>query len=202
MCRSPTATQHVVDEVSDWVARIFDDDLDSGNGDDGAFDHGGAFGAGPRPQLSGGVGDPSINAGQHLATSDPPVYKPVRSDSIGGLELNLGNEPWGDMVAGEYDVAASHVEDAAYNRPDFVAATSPETAFLVRMRRTNDAAGLDAIPGVSSDGSALPYLFGRGRDSRQALRPPATRRVSKASQCARRALRCKCQPSRSDFPTT
>ncbi|MBV9122026.1 MAG: hypothetical protein JO112_01540, partial [Planctomycetes bacterium] len=57
-------------------------------------------------------------------------------------------------------------ENQEYDRQDFVLVdptNSPKAdAFLVRLRRTNDLQGLDNIPGVSSNGQPLPYLFGRG----------------------------------------
>jgi len=61
-----------------FIAWHFDDDLDAANGDDGIAGDGGAFGAGPIVDFSGGAGDPSIYASQ-LMTVDPDnaVYKPV-----------------------------------------------------------------------------------------------------------------------------
>jgi len=77
------------------------------------------------------------------------------------------------MVSGTYveDRFFEAVEDSVYRRSDFVPANpnpqgglgnTPDDSFLVRMRRTNNFQGLDAIPGVSSSGPALPFLFGRG----------------------------------------
>ena len=64
------------------------------------------------------------------------------------------------MVAGsygvnpDYDAALAADEDANYNRRDFTPSTgtAASTAFLVRMRRTNNANGLDQEAGVSSAG--------------------------------------------------
>lgn len=157
------------ERIRRWAAQqvvlgTFDDDLESGNGDDGAFDGGGQFGAGPVVELSGGVGEPILNASQLLTTPATPFYKPV-------VEQNLGNEIHGDMVAGAYDGAATiHDEDSTYDRTDFD--LTGDDAFLVRLRRTNDFEGLDNVAGESSSGPPLPYLFGRG--SLLAFRDPAT----------------------------
>ena len=103
-----------------------------------------------------------------------PVYKPTRSDGTPGLELNADNaQQNGDMVAGTYSVNTGYDatqladEDANYNRRDFTpsvgtAAATSAPAYLVRMRRTNDANSLDHVAGVSSGGPTLPFLFGRG----------------------------------------
>jgi hypothetical protein len=157
------------DRIRRWAAQqvvlsTFDDDLEPGNGDDGAFDGGGQFGAGPVVELSGGVGDPIMNASQLLTIPTTPFYKPA-------IEQNLGNEIHGDMVAGAYDAAETiHDEDSTYVRTDFD--LTDDDAFLVRLRRTNDFDGLDNIAGESTSGPPLPYLFGRG--SLLAFRDPAT----------------------------
>jgi hypothetical protein len=134
--------------ASRHVRMVFDDDL---NPTDGDLHN---FGAGPEFELSGGVGDPSLNASQILLAAS--VYKPS------GLESNLDDQLHGDMVAGTYTSDALHGdEQSTYDRSDFATGSSDD-AFLVRMRRTNNFAGLDEQPGVSSCGPALPYLFGRG----------------------------------------
>jgi hypothetical protein len=134
--------------ASRHVALVFDDDLDPAIGDPRNF------GAGPVFELSGGAGDPSLNASQTLMS--PTVYKPS------GLEFNLNDELHGDMVAGQFDPDAAHWdEQATYARSDFDPGTVNE-AFLVRMRRTNNFEGLDDQTGVSSSGPAIPLLFGRG----------------------------------------
>ena len=149
--------------ASDLVAMIFDDDLDPGNGDDGAFDSGGQFGAGPVIDLSGGVGDPIMNASQLITIPTTTFYKPV-------VELNRGNEIHGDLVAGNcIESDADHYEATDYDRTDFD--LTEDTAFLARMRRTNDFDGLDSIAGESTSGPTIPYLFGRG--SLLAFRDPA-----------------------------
>ncbi len=65
------------------------------------------------------------------------------------------------MVVGNYHPNQSHLEPDDYQRADFIP-DSAGSAFLVRLRRTNDFAGLDNQPDVSSSGPALPLLFGRG----------------------------------------
>jgi len=118
-------------QASDFVAWMFDDNLDP---DSAQFDapH---FGAGPVVELTGGVGDPTLNAGQLITVPASPVYKPHRSDGEPGLELNLANSDDGDMVA----------------IPD---------GLQVHMRRTSKLA--EEQPGISSRGPAVPLLFGRG----------------------------------------
>lgn len=159
-------------QASDIVTWTFDDDFDTTNGDD--FN----FGAGPRIVLGPGIDQGgTINAGQFISDPDnpspdanigslpdPPVYKPTRSDgTTRGLELNSANAIHGDMVAGAYNPDADHHdENKNYVRSDFPTPTPDDTAFLVRMRRSNDFEGLDSQANISSHGSAVPYLFGRG----------------------------------------
>ncbi len=138
------------------VALTFDDNLDPDDGDEIGF------GAGPVVELTGGVGDPMLNAGQLLRLPDTPFYKPLRSDKTFGLELNLADDMHGDMVAGEYDPEKEHWELPSYSREDFTP-TPAGDAFLVRMRRTDrPVAGLDQVDNVSSHGPSIPYLFARG----------------------------------------
>jgi len=88
------------------------------------------------------------------------VYRP-------SLQLNTAsNAREGDMVAGTYDGTGAHVEASDYSRGDFAPAplaAAPSTgSFLVRLRRTRETIALDREAGVSSAGSPLPLLFGRG----------------------------------------
>jgi len=125
------------------------------------------------------AGDPSVDAGVgpavvftdggyggdlaasqtiDLAESGPFAYP--------SLELNLVDDPVGDMLSGVYDPDQPHGEESDYSRLDFNSPADPSVvhnAFLVRMRRTRSSgAAPDTIVGVSSSGPALPYLFGRG----------------------------------------
>jgi len=142
--------------ASEFAALMFDDDLQPAAGDPRNF------GAGPRVELTGGVGDPSINASQLLTVPASPVYKPQQSGGTAGLELNAGNELHGDLVAGDYSSSQDHSETASYARSDFDPLAAVPGAFLARMRRTNNFQSLDQLAGVSSAGPALPLLFGRG----------------------------------------
>ena len=141
------------------AALVFDEDLDLATE---AVDY--RLGAGP--QITTGVQGINEPAGGLLETDG--AYLPV-------LETNAAtNEAHGDLVAGTYTRTdpgdpgnpAWHVEDGLYQRLDFApanAAGAPgATAFLARLRRTNDRLGLDALPGVSSTGPTLPFLFGLG----------------------------------------
>lgn len=152
--------------ASDTVALAFDDDLDATNGDVRQF------GAGPVVATMGGVGDPAIAASQLLAVGNMPssrVFKPVRSNGAPGLELNTSDAQEGDMVQGKYGLNSSYPGDlrdetAGYDRRDFtpISESASGDSFLVRMRRSNDWLGLDNQEGISSAGSPLPFLFGRG----------------------------------------
>jgi hypothetical protein len=148
-------------EAGQLAANVFDDDLNPANGDRLQM------GAGRWIDFSGGMklADTEFYASQTMSAPDSPVYDPL-------LQINASNLQHGDMVAGSYgynaafDTALLSDENNAYARRDFVPSdsdTAPEAnAFLVRMRRTNNADGLDELAGVSSRGPALPYLFGRG----------------------------------------
>lgn len=173
------------------VAFVFDDDLNPDNGDDGAFydddnpdpnagqqfNVAGQFGAGPVLKFSDGAGsDPDLVASEFIndptnPNSNPeigsypatPVYKPTRRDGTRGLELNIGDAIHGDMVAGRYIEDADHYdEDGNYIRSDFPTSMPDDSAFLVRMRRSNNFDGLDDVRNVSTHGPTVPYLFGRG----------------------------------------
>ncbi|MEX0819498.1 MAG: Tad domain-containing protein, partial [Pirellulaceae bacterium] len=159
-------------QASDIVVWMFDDDFEPSNGD--PFH----FGAGPRIELGPGIDDSGkINASQFISSPEnpnrnpkigslpnPPVYKPS------GLEPNAGDVVHGDMVAGIYNQDGVHGEDSNYNRGDFTpkpAITDPhapdDESFLVRMRRLhNDFDVVDTEEDISSKGSEIPFLFGRG----------------------------------------
>ncbi|MFM7037594.1 MAG: pilus assembly protein TadG-related protein [Planctomycetaceae bacterium] len=142
--------------AADFARLCFDDDLDPGNGDDGAFDGGGQFGGGPIVNLTGGAGAAVMAAGRELSLGSPVVWKPQ-------LELNRDDEPHGDMVSGGWDPAAlDHSESASYVRADFEPGAVGADAFLVRLRRTPGLSALDSEAGVSSRGPSIPWLFARG----------------------------------------
>jgi hypothetical protein len=141
--------------ASDRVAWHFDDDLLAT--DEDAI----GFGAGPIVEFSGGAGVPDLVASQEMTIPPEPFYKPI---GTAALRLNEGNDPAGDMVAGNFVPAATHEVDAGYRRNDFDPAVDGN-AFLVRMRRSGEV----FFPGIddsgnrsSSGGPPLPYLFGRG----------------------------------------
>jgi hypothetical protein len=129
---------------------VFDDNFGSRSDDPYQY------GAGPLVTLQGGQG--ALGANKQVVVAPSVVYKPEP-------QLNLPNAQHGDFVAGYYDAGdPDHAESTAYDRSDFgpVASATRNEAFLVRLRRTNDDEGLDAQPGVSSRGPAIPYLFARG----------------------------------------
>ena len=143
-------------EARDVIRNVFDDDLDpTGNLT--------TLGAGPeqtlvqrdandRTRLGEGT-----NASELLADRHQYVYRP-------DPELNSDNEVHGDLVAGDYqDTSNSHGEMSDYGREDFVASQEGQ-AFLARIRRTPQRAGvanpLDRVEGTSSSGGGSPLLVG------------------------------------------
>ena len=115
------------------------------------------YGAGPVISLAGGTTSLSANQ-QVVVDAQDPMYEP-------DPQLNLANARHGDMVSGTFDPEDGlHLENGAYARTDFAPAGVPSglEAFLVRLRRTTNAQGLDTVAGVSSSGPTLPYLFSRG----------------------------------------
>jgi hypothetical protein len=104
------------DRIRRWAAQqvvlsTFDDDLESGNGDDGAFDGGGQFGAGPVVEFTGGAGDPTLVASQTMSV-DPasPVYKPEFMDgtpSASGFQVAMLRGGTGIPDADVYSVGPS-----------------------------------------------------------------------------------------------
>lgn len=138
--------------ASDMAALVFDDDLDPTNGDSLNF------GAGPLVNFSDGIAlpDTDFRAAETMSIPDVPVYDPI-------LQVNSGNDPAGDMVAGNYDYDPTllHIEQPDYSRDDFnPTAVTDANAFLVRMRRTNES--IDPGLGVGSNAPPIPFLFGRG----------------------------------------
>jgi len=137
--------------AADLVSIAFDNDLDPANGDPRDF------GAGPVFQLSGGIGG-DLYASQQLSLAGNPtarVYKPQLARNADN------NEPHGDIVRGTFIPGQFVDESPVYGRSDFTPATDGDS-LLVRLRRTSDFAGLDNVPGVSTSGPTLPFLFGRG----------------------------------------
>lgn len=126
------------------------------------FDPGGdpnwRSGDGPRLTLANGSEDLNAHADLVFDPNDP-VETPA-------LELNQENIVHGDLVAGDYLQGVNdHREFRDYLRSDFVAAPDADRAavasgFLARTRRA--AGELDRVPGVSSAGTPVPFLFGMG----------------------------------------
>lgn len=85
---------------------------------------------------------------------------------VPNMALNLDNLNFGDLVAGEFDGSVLAGESSTYVRPDFTpsdpALSLRSNAFLVRARRTPEGALLDNVPGASTSGPPLPFLFGLG----------------------------------------
>ena len=137
-----------------FASLVFDEDLDRTTGPD-------RFRLGAGLVLDTGVGGVNDPAGGVLVAGAPWVPS---------LELNAAtNARSGDLVAGTYtpfdagDPARVdwHAEAADYSRPDFAPGVGGD-AFLARLRRTRESEPLDRVPGVSSAGPTLPYLFGLG----------------------------------------
>ncbi|MCP9471159.1 MAG: Tad domain-containing protein [Nitrospira sp.] len=139
---------------------VFDDDLDPSAPPTMSL----RIGAGPELVLTD-HDDPTIaalHASRTITVPDQRTYLPQ-------LQLNLTNEPYGDLVAGTFvspwPTALSR-EDGNYGRNDFIPSEQADSAgapaFLVRLRRANDFEGFDHQEGVSSGGSPLPLLAGHG----------------------------------------
>ncbi|TWT58845.1 hypothetical protein KOR42_22320 [Thalassoglobus neptunius] len=151
--------------VTELVTAIYDDNLSS-DADDAM-----QFGAGPVILFDDDATDvtlpgTSFRASRSIRRENTGVYDPV-------LQSNESNERHGDMVAGQFQPAASHSEDATYSREDFLLSGDSgydsvvgDDSFLVRLRRTDPtvdpAPAIDTTAGVSSSGPTVPFLFGRG----------------------------------------
>jgi hypothetical protein len=96
--------------VAHWT---FDDDFDPASGD---VDY--QFGAGPVVDLT--QGETSFHALQTISVPDPHVYKP-------DLQLNQGNQVYGDMVSGRFCYTSDPFpsEGGAYELQDIVC-TEPQ----------------------------------------------------------------------------
>lgn len=129
-------------------------------------------GAGPALTTTGGSGG-ELMANQQLRVFDengrPAMYRPVLQQNYNPLDPAGSNAAHGDIVSGDYTPLGPVADPADYNRPDFQPGlmANGSRGLLVRMRRTNDFAGLDRIAGVSSSGPPLPYLFGRAATMRK-----------------------------------
>ncbi|MDJ0521174.1 MAG: hypothetical protein QNJ90_03785 [Planctomycetota bacterium] len=161
------------------VRSTFDDDFEA-TADD-PFQHG----AGGDVVLGPGTG--AVDAGAQISLPEPRVYRPVP-------QTNLVNATHGDMVAGRYVYGAGspsdplRIERADYSRDDFTPDLGDPDAFLVRLRRTDNPDGLDAVPGVSSRGRPLPWLFARGGTLAPAARARGIAMRATAIAAARPAL--------------
>jgi hypothetical protein len=133
-------------EVNPIVGQVFDDDLLETEAD--AMN----FGAGP-------VFETSSAATGGIAVGPSPVFDP-------DPRYNYANFRIGDMVSGEYDPSAPHVEAPDYSRSDFTCVENVDDgdsgAFLVRLRRTGVPTDDDNISSKSQAGPGLPLLFARG----------------------------------------
>ncbi|MEM7810812.1 MAG: hypothetical protein AAF532_04970 [Planctomycetota bacterium] len=122
------------ERASESVGLVYDDDLDPSNGD--VLN----YGAGPLLTLSDGVEvTPGFFASRLLSVPNPFVYEPTSADrGATGLELNLTNDPAGDLFASARSVGAA---------PDL---------FTASLRRL----GVDAaVAGVRSSGPRLSAIF-------------------------------------------
>ncbi len=144
--------------ASDLAAQRFDDDFRP------AVPDAAQLGAGPLVEYHGGrpLGSSAFRASAQLALGPHPVYEPR-------LQLNLDNAAHGDLVAGRAarrlpppeDPHDRFPESSDYTRRDFTPAADA-AAFLVRLRRTGEAAQWTADNGTASAGPPVPFLFGHG----------------------------------------
>ena len=114
------------------VRKMFDDDLDPSNGDP---DY--QFGAGPVVDLTEGV--TSMHALQTISIPETHVYKP-------DLQMNQGNEVYGDMVSGRFCYTSDPVasEGSAHEALDIVC-TEPQRGIGAFTR--NDFNPNGTVPG-------------------------------------------------------
>jgi hypothetical protein len=170
-CRSRGAARSIVDWTFDDDFAMAADTLQ--------------LGAGPNVTLTGGVGD--MHAQQTIVLEDPLVYKPSlqRNQEENAAHGDMARGRFGYTLADSEDAAYSRPDfalDAGGVPPgasglaecppddDFTGVPASggtvilprdNESFLVRLRRTNNAADLDEIPSVSSRGEPLPLVFGR-----------------------------------------
>lgn len=124
-------------------------------------------GAGPLYHVRGVGPD---NAGALITIPDAaalPAADRYVDDPL--LQLNLGNERYGDMLSGTLHVGIHAQEPNDYDRIDFTRAINfgvdeswLSIGFLVRMRRSDRPNSFDQVPGISSRGPAIPLMFGLG----------------------------------------
>ncbi|MCG8651501.1 MAG: hypothetical protein MI861_16790 [Pirellulales bacterium] len=139
----------------DMIRLTFDDDFDPDGG------NGTTIGAGVDSSLIQGngfrattIGPADTDLAQDLANRANYIFRPDR------FQLNQPNLPHGDVVVGHYvSTDQEHREFADYQRTDFD--LSDQDSVLIRMRRTHDPAGLDAVDGISSRGGGLPLMLAR-----------------------------------------
>ncbi|MFN0243222.1 MAG: TadE/TadG family type IV pilus assembly protein [Planctomycetota bacterium] len=161
--------------VRESVRLAFDDDLNVSALDTTEDEY--QYRAGPIFRLEGGI-ESVPNASALIVVPESIDYSPAeRYVDDPDLRENrgaAGDLPNGDMVAGTYRPLASHVEQRySYLRDDFASASESDSypeaeswkalSFLVRMRRTREFAHpSNSMPGVSSAGPPIPFLFGLG----------------------------------------
>ena len=156
-----------IDKVRRWAASqvVADGPVESGSSAqpsmfaDNVDTSGGTvhYGAGPVVNFSGGIGPANLAAAQTMALPIRRFINQRARMARPGLELNPSNTIAGDMSSGTYGINTNYNptqladEDANYNRRDYVpgtlSGTSTSSAFLVRMRRTNNVNGLDQQSG-------------------------------------------------------
>ncbi|WP_182865112.1 TadE/TadG family type IV pilus assembly protein [Rhodopirellula sp. JC639] len=155
------------DKARKLLRLAFDDDLDTSSNVK-------TIGAGIASSLTSGHGYRQVTFGDGHGTANLPANRSHYVYRPDDFELNLDNEPHGDMVVGFYDRnQTSHRESTtlvndSYERDDFVvnepsaadSTTDYVDAFLIRMRRTHDPHGLDRVADVSSNGGGLPLMLG------------------------------------------
>lgn len=137
-----------------FATLVHDDDLVRGTANTGFL-----LGAGPTLETGvGGVADPAGG----LLVSDGPWIPALQTNEA-------ANRSFGDLVAGQYAALELgnegrvdwHTEASDYARNDFEP-NAAGNAFLARLRRTRGNNAVDDVPGVSSAGPTIPYLFGLG----------------------------------------
>lgn len=156
------------ERVAQVVRYALDDDFQPTQGSAGGPDPFDAddddhlrFTVGPSLALTGGTGPDNVGAAIDESV-DPYLDDPELESN------NTTNAAHGDMLSGTFVPNAAHAESPSYTRPDFIPgdphalSKRQSLGFLVRMRRSSQPNALDRVPGTSSAGPGIPFLFGLG----------------------------------------
>jgi hypothetical protein len=106
----------------------------------------------------------NLTHGDMVSGSFDPVAAPAEDSAYVRPDFIVDNSP---PTSGDSGIETCPDDASVSSLDPWTGAVShlgpiSDSAFLVRLRRTNVANELDDVPGVSSRGTGLPLLFGRG----------------------------------------